>query len=87
MTWDEVAAPHVDHKAKLTDTRHLRCFDCAVTLVLPREPKQLGHSGPPPYRRPDLSAAASPEQIAYRKREALAALEHARQRRTTVEEP
>ena len=84
MTWDDIAAPHVDHKAKLTDTRHLRCFDCAVTLVLPRE--AITTASPPPFQRRDGRDAATPEQIAFRKREAEAALELARQKRTTVVE-
>lgn len=38
---------------------------------------------PPPPARDDLP---SPELIAYRKAQALAAVEHAKQKRTTVEE-
>lgn len=85
MTWDDIAAPHVDHKAKLTDTRHLRCFDCAVTLVLPREPRVVTVTSPAPYKAPDRRDLPSPELIAYRKAQALAAVEHARQKRTTVD--
>lgn len=86
MTWDAVAAEHIDHRAVLRDPRTLECVDCHRKLLLPREPKTVGTSGPPPYRRPDTSEAASPEVIAYRKREALAALEQIRQRRTTATE-
>ena len=87
MTWDDIAAPHVDHKAKLTDTRHLRCFDCAVTLVLPREPRVVSVTSPAPYKAPDPTPTASAELIALRKREVAAALEAARVKRTTVVEP
>lgn len=86
MTWDSVAVDHIGCRCVLKDVRNLRCVDHAVTLVLPREPKTVSTSGPPPYKAPDLSQVASPEVIAYRKREAEAALELARQKRTTATE-
>lgn len=86
MTWEQVAAPHLNHKAFLKSVFELRCVDCAMTLVIHREPKTLTSSGPPAYKAPDKSQAASPEVVAFRKREAEAALELARQKRTTVVE-
>lgn len=85
-SWNDLAEKHIGHRAVLRDARTLECVDCSHKLLLPREAKTVGTSGPPPYRRPDLSQAASPELVALRKREALAALDLARQKRTTVGE-
>lgn len=84
--FEKIALEHVGHRCVLRDVRTLECVDCHRKLVLPREPKTVSASGPPPYKAPDLSQVASPEVIAYRKREAEAALELARQKRTTATE-
>lgn len=85
--FDKIASEHIGHRCVLRDARTLECVDCSRKLVLPREQKNLSPSGPPPFRAPDKTNAASPELIALRKREALAALELVRQKRTTVEDP
>lgn len=86
MTWDAVAAEHIDHRCVLRDPRTLECVDCHRKLVLPREPKTVAHTGPPRYVHQPPPDLPSPELIALRKREALAAVEHARMKRTTATE-
>mgnify|MGYP000713442010 CR=1 FL=1 len=85
-SWEALANKHLGHKAKLLDHKHLRCFECAVTLVLPRDAAKVGVTGPPQYVHRPAEQPASPEMVALRKREALAAIELARQKRTTVVE-
>lgn len=84
MSWPQVAEPHVGHRLTLRDPYSLKCVDCNQTLVIHRE---AGAATPQParWRRPD-TPPASPEAIAWAKREALAAIEHARLRRTTATE-
>lgn len=56
-SWEALANKHLGHKAKLLDHKHLRCFDCAMTLVLPRETHGAQTPTPPPFTplgRPDL---------------------------------
>lgn len=55
MTWDTAASAHIgeQHRLTLRSLHEIRCHTCAMTLVVPKEPKALSRSGPPPYRRPD----------------------------------
>lgn len=83
MSWPQVAGPHVGHRLTLKDAWNLRCIDCAMTLVIHRESAEKAPTPTPPrWRRPDVPLA-SPEVVALRKREALAAIEQARLRRTS----
>lgn len=79
--FEQIAIEHIGHRCVLRDVRTLECVDCSRKLVLPREQKNVSPSGPPPYKAPDLTDLPTPEQIAYRKAEALANLAHAKQRR------
>ena len=86
--FENIASEHIGHRCVLRDVRTLECVDCSRKLVLPREPKTIGHTGPPRYVHQPPPDLPSTELIALRKREALAAVEHARLKRTTAtEEP
>lgn len=85
MSWQQVAEPHVGHRTVLKAIHELRCCDCAVTLVIHREGPPTGVTHPK-WKAPDLSQVASPEIIAKAKRDAAAAIEHARLRRTAAPE-
>ena len=86
MTWEAVATEHIGHRCVLDDPRTLRCVDCSRKLLLPREPKTVTVSGPPPYKHTVPEQTASPELIALRKREVEAAVRAAREKRTTATE-
>lgn len=85
MTWDEIASKHIDHRCILRDAKTLQCVDCGHKLLLPREPKAVAVTGPPPYRRTDLSQAATPEQIARARRRAEAEIEHRKRLKQNAE--
>lgn len=88
MTWDSVAVDHIGHRLILLDLRTVECHDCGKRkLVIPREHRVVSVTSPAPYRAPDRRDLPSPELIAYRKAQALAAVELARQKRTTAEDP
>jgi hypothetical protein len=82
MSWPQVAQPHVGHRLTLRDPYSLKCVDCQQTLVIHRE-TGAPTPQPPPWRRPDVPPA-TPEAVAWARREAMAALELVRQRRTTA---
>lgn len=86
MTWDSIAAAHIDHRCVLRDTRTIECIDCHRKLLLPREPRIVSVTSPAPYKAPPPVPTASPELVALRKREVAAAVEHARMKRTTATE-
>lgn len=83
MSWEQVASPHLQHKAFLRTPWELRCSDCGVTLLIHKE-AGAPTPQPPRWKRPD-TPPASPELIAQRKREVAAALAAARERRTAGE--
>lgn len=82
MSWQQVSEPHIGHRTVLRKTYELHCVDCSMTLVIHRE-TGAPTPQPPRWRRPE-TPPASPEAVAWAKREAMAALELVRQRRTTA---
>lgn len=81
MSWPQLAAEHVGHRATLKDDRHLRCLDCSVTLVLPRE--HAGTPTPEPYRRPQVAAVPMPTGMKERVLAEVEARKAARQEQTS----
>lgn len=59
MTWRAVAAPHVGHRTVLKNAYALRCVDCDMTLVIPRD-LSAGTSLPPPFQPPAADAIPMP---------------------------
>lgn len=59
MTWDAIAAEHINHRAILRDARTLECVDCHRKLILP---KDTGGSTPIPnaYQRPQVQGVPMP---------------------------
>lgn len=79
-SWEALANKHLGHKAKLLDHKHLRCFECAMTLVLPRETHGALTPTPPPFERtPDPRLVPMPAGLKERTLAEIAARKRAKQ--------
>jgi hypothetical protein len=83
VTWEAVAAEHLNHRCVLRDSRTLECVDCHRKLILPKDAKGSTPI-PTPYRAPAVSGRPRPEGWKQRVVAELAARK--RQRTTVVEE-
>lgn len=81
MSWQQVATPHLGHRLTFKEGPWaLRCVDCAVTLLIHREPHASSTTPTPPPWRPDRTdLVPMPEGLKERTLAEIAARKRAKQ--------